>query len=110
MAKLALRATKNDDVFTYGIGVTRGIRLAHLGLTVANGGGLSSLRLGDGVGDLRWSTGFGDTVYGGIGSWGSSSFSRRGVGGCQAMGQRQRISGKRVMDFGAQGVNVAVFL
>jgi hypothetical protein len=39
MAKLALRATKNDDVFTYGIGVTWGIRLAHLGLTVANGGG-----------------------------------------------------------------------
>jgi hypothetical protein len=35
----ALRSTKHDKVFTYGIGATRGTRLAHLGLTAGDGGG-----------------------------------------------------------------------
>jgi hypothetical protein len=35
----ALWSTKNDKVFTYGIGVTRETRLAHLGLTAGDGGG-----------------------------------------------------------------------
>jgi hypothetical protein len=33
-----LRSTKHDEVFTYGIGATRGSRLAHLGLTAGDGG------------------------------------------------------------------------
>jgi hypothetical protein len=35
----ALRSTKHDKVFTYDIGATRGTHLAHLGLTVGDGGG-----------------------------------------------------------------------
>jgi hypothetical protein len=99
--------TKNDEVFTYGI-VRRGeLVLLTLGCrqkTVAAGdSGLSSLKLGDDVGSLRWSSGFGDTVYDSVGSWGSSSFSRSGAEGCQAAGRRRRIRGKCTMYFGAQG-------
>jgi hypothetical protein len=35
----ALRSTKHNEVFTYGIGVTWGTRLAHHGLTAGSGGG-----------------------------------------------------------------------
>jgi hypothetical protein len=35
----ALRSTKHDKVFTYGIGAMRGTPLAHLGLTAGDGGG-----------------------------------------------------------------------
>jgi hypothetical protein len=48
---------------------------------VAGDGGLSSLKLGDGVGGLCWHSGFGNTIYGSVGSWGSSSFSRSGAEG-----------------------------
>jgi hypothetical protein len=34
----ALRSTKNNKVFTYDIGVTRGTRLALLGMTAGDGG------------------------------------------------------------------------
>jgi hypothetical protein len=36
---LALRSTKHDKVFTYGIGVTHGARFPHLGTAAGNGGG-----------------------------------------------------------------------
>jgi hypothetical protein len=70
----------------------------------------SSLKLGDGMGGLQWSFGFRDTVYGSVGSWGSSSFCRPGAKGCQAAGRRWWIGGKRAVDFDAQGVARARFL
>jgi hypothetical protein len=70
---------------------------------VAGDDDLSSLKLGDGVGGLRSSSSFGDTIYGGVGSWGTSSFSRPGAEGCQAARRRRRIRGKCVVDFRAQG-------
>jgi hypothetical protein len=36
---LAFQSTKHDEVFTYGIGVMQGTRLAHLGLMTGDGGG-----------------------------------------------------------------------
>jgi hypothetical protein len=99
--------TKNDEVFTYGIGRRGELVLLTLGCrrkTVAAGDSdLSSLKLSDNVGSLQWSSGFEDTVYGSIGSWGSSSFSWSGAEGYQAAGRRRRIRGKCTMDFGAQG-------